>query len=247
MHRVSLTFCVGLCLAACTAAATASSLVQTSSCEPTKPNGYTPPGAHARSNNHGADGLAVNLWTATAGSVAWQYDASARAVSVKYGWFTPHNAAPTITGRRLDGPAPALIADVGALTWDEGDFFPSLLYFPTRGCWQVTASAGGTTLTFGVDVGAGPDAWRPPAAPSPRARISARDIIFEWTQRVGCGRFDVSTRRGRNDWRVVHSATVTTSYTVHRTALGLRYALRLRCRDMFGSGKWGLAQTTVRR
>ena len=240
MHRLSVTLALSLFLvSASIALAHDGSAAVRVSCVPTQPNGYTPPGAHASPNNHGADGLWLNLWTATAGAAAWEYDARDHLVSIKYGWVTPQNVKPIITGRRTDAPAPLLVADVGALAWDDGDFFPSLLYFATRGCWQITATAGGVSITFVVEVPVGPEAWKPPHAPSARARIwGGRNVTFEWPQ-GDCRSFDIATKRGSRNWRVVRVATSTIEYTLYRAAPGTRYALRLRCRDMFGSSGWG--------
>lgn len=68
----------------------------------------------------------------------------------KMGWFRPAGATLEITGRRLDGQAPSL----------EGEFpccYPtrfqaSGLYFPTEGCWEVSARAADSELKFVVEV-----------------------------------------------------------------------------------------------
>jgi hypothetical protein len=53
----------------------------------------------------------------------------------------------TITGRRLDAPAPPLAASVPSGYGDTG-FQASGAYFPTEGCWQVTGKVASTSLTF---------------------------------------------------------------------------------------------------
>jgi hypothetical protein len=72
-------------------------------------------------------------------------------IRVKVGWFTKHGT-PRVTGRRVDGTGRALRADVGPLTTDNGPFYPSLLYFPSFGCWRITATAGGAELSAIVSV-----------------------------------------------------------------------------------------------
>ena len=53
----------------------------------------------------------------------------------------------TITGRRLDAPAPPLRADVPDGYGEDG-FQATGVAFPTEGCWEVSGSVGGSTLTF---------------------------------------------------------------------------------------------------
>ncbi|MBO0869281.1 MAG: hypothetical protein J2P15_11995 [Micromonosporaceae bacterium] len=78
-----------------------------------------------------------------------QPDAS---VSWKLLWYRVVPGRLQITGRRLDGPAPALRADIPAGYGGIG-FQASGVDFPTVGCWEVTgtvANGGATTgrLTF---------------------------------------------------------------------------------------------------
>ena len=68
-------------------------------------------------------------------------------LKMKFLWWLAVNGPLTITGRRLDAPAPSLKAEMSPRARGAG-FQPSLLVFPTSGCWEVTAKAGGSTLTF---------------------------------------------------------------------------------------------------
>ncbi|HLC03673.1 MAG TPA: hypothetical protein VJK02_11595 [Anaerolineales bacterium] len=52
-----------------------------------------------------------------------------------------------IKGRRLDGHAPPLRAEIPEGYGDTG-FQSSSLIFPTAGCWEVTGHAGDAELTF---------------------------------------------------------------------------------------------------
>jgi len=74
-------------------------------------------------------------------------------IRTKLGWFTAHGT-PIVTGRRVDGTGRRLRADVGPLssTPDGTTFYPSLLYFPSFGCWRITATAGGAQLNAIVNV-----------------------------------------------------------------------------------------------
>jgi hypothetical protein len=55
-----------------------------------------------------------------------------------------------VTGRRLDGQAPALEAEFPCCYPTR--FQASGLYFPAEGCWEVTAKAADSVLTFIVKV-----------------------------------------------------------------------------------------------
>jgi hypothetical protein len=61
-------------------------------------------------------------------------------------WMRPSNTELTITGRRLDGDAPVLHAGPGAPF--ETGYIAIGLTFPEPGCWEVTATAGESKLTF---------------------------------------------------------------------------------------------------
>ena len=69
---------------------------------------------------------------------------------LKMGWFRPDGADLQITGRRLDGDAPPLEAHVPCCYPTK--FQATSLYFPTEGCWEVTAKANKSVLTFIVTV-----------------------------------------------------------------------------------------------
>jgi hypothetical protein len=68
-------------------------------------------------------------------------------VGMKLGWWRAVTGRLRISGRRLDGPAPPLHADVPGGYGDRG-FQASGVSFPTEGCWEVTGTAGTATLTF---------------------------------------------------------------------------------------------------
>jgi hypothetical protein len=72
-------------------------------------------------------------------------------VGVKLGWWRRVSGRLTISGRRLDGKAPALRASVPD-GYGDTDFQSSGVWFPTEGCWEVMGEVGTTTLTFVVFV-----------------------------------------------------------------------------------------------
>jgi hypothetical protein len=74
-------------------------------------------------------------------------------IRTKVGWFTARGT-PVVSGRRVDGTGRRLRADVGPSSYavGAGPFYPSLLYFPSFGCWRITATAGGARLDAVVSV-----------------------------------------------------------------------------------------------
>lgn len=64
----------------------------------------------------------------------------------KVAWFRPEGTVMEITGRRLDGQAPPLETDIPCCYPTR--FQASGLYFPTAGCWEVTAKAADSVLSF---------------------------------------------------------------------------------------------------
>lgn len=61
-------------------------------------------------------------------------------------WMRPANADLVITGRRLDGDASPL--QVQLAKDGSAGYIATSLSFPAAGCWEVTATAGASTLTF---------------------------------------------------------------------------------------------------
>jgi hypothetical protein len=67
-------------------------------------------------------------------------------LQMKYLWVLATDGPLRLSGRRLDAAAPPLKSDfVPAIG---RGFQPSYVIFPTAGCWEVTAKANGSELTF---------------------------------------------------------------------------------------------------
>jgi beta-lactamase regulating signal transducer with metallopeptidase domain len=65
-------------------------------------------------------------------------------------WMRPANTELTVNGRRLDGDAPELRS--GPAAPYETGYIAIGLTFPAPGCWEVTATAGDSKLTFVTQV-----------------------------------------------------------------------------------------------
>jgi hypothetical protein len=112
----------------------------------------------AGSLNYGNQRLHTNLWphgTLRAGRLpnggsyaTVKHDGS---IYAKLGWWRSAAGTLTISGERLDGPAPPLRADVPAGYSDRG-FQPTGITFPSIGCWRIEGHLAGATLAFVVRV-----------------------------------------------------------------------------------------------
>ena len=67
---------------------------------------------------------------------------------IKMGWFRPAGAELEITGERIDAQAAPLEAHVPCCYPTR--FQATGLFFPTEGCWEVTAKAADSALSFVV-------------------------------------------------------------------------------------------------
>jgi hypothetical protein len=71
-----------------------------------------------------------------------------------YDWRTENPLELVITGKRLDGDAPALAADEHANAGWTNDrdhpFMVTVVSIPTAGCWQITGRYKGEELSYVV-------------------------------------------------------------------------------------------------
>lgn len=109
--------------------------------------------------SYGNDELAVALWP-NGRLVAGPLPDGARyadirpdgSVVAKLGWWRGLRGPLTVKGERLDGRAAPLRATVPHSGYGSTGFLPSLLTFPTEGCWKVVGSVGRAKLAFVVRV-----------------------------------------------------------------------------------------------
>jgi hypothetical protein len=125
-----------------------------SSCPVTTASGGPPPGEQGPGNYFGGGWLGngklyTTLWKH--GTVIFRPGGYGQvlpdgSLAVKWMWWRSDDITGrfSITGSRLDAPAPPLRVEFGDPR-DRG-FQPSQVIFPTEGCWEINASAGGSTL-----------------------------------------------------------------------------------------------------
>lgn len=127
---------------------------QSTACPVTEPALIEAPPDPAVSGDPGLGYYYVNedasMWAA-----AWWYGEEAQWLrateeGVKVGWYRPAGATLEIMGRRLDGAAPPLHADIPCCYPTR--FQATGLVFPTPGCWEVSATAAESALHFIVQV-----------------------------------------------------------------------------------------------
>jgi hypothetical protein len=145
---------LGLVSAPGAAATAARSMSMTGSppeeCPVTIPNG-APLSSAPAPGRHGSAELWVGLsygGRIVAGPEMIDSDGS---IGVKFPWWRGVAGQLTITGRRLDGPAPPLRADIPP-GYGDIDVQASRIIFPTEGCWEVTGRVARASLTFVVSV-----------------------------------------------------------------------------------------------
>jgi hypothetical protein len=126
-------------------------------CAVTVPNGIPANGQRAPLRNntfHGNDALSVTL-TADSTSVFRPGGPGAvlpdGALKIKYPMFRGVEGQIAIHGRRLDTAAAPLRSEIPAGYGPIG-LQPVSLIFPTPGCWEVTGTIDGASLTFVVRV-----------------------------------------------------------------------------------------------
>ena len=142
-----------------TAAALAPASVAGSSCSVTLPTSVAHgPAFGPASFNYGTTKLRAQLWKGGKLAAGILPDGGAYAtvnkdgsISAKQGWWRGVAGTLRITGRRLDGTARPLRADVPGGYGARG-FNPAGLTFPTTGCWKVTGKVGHAQLSYVVEV-----------------------------------------------------------------------------------------------
>jgi hypothetical protein len=124
---------------------------------------FTPPSPYSHNapgNNfwYGTD----SLWTAVPGNGVWSglphnpagYTQKVLWWRIGYSWTDEPEPHLSVTGRRLDAPAPPLNVSkaTNAFAEDIGAAMLVGVDFPTPGCWEITGRYAGNELSFVVQV-----------------------------------------------------------------------------------------------
>ena len=141
-------------LSSCTASELPVEDILLGACPVTEPAWIKPPDDAAISGSPEESYYFVNedrsIWAS-----AWWTDQEANYPyagedGIKIGWFRPWGADLEISGQRIDSAAPPLETHIPCC-------YPTLfqatgLVFPTEGCWEITATAEDSILSFVVEV-----------------------------------------------------------------------------------------------
>ena len=105
-----------------------------------------------------ADPFGTGPWYVNADQSVWAGADAPHMVAGEKGnkvlWIRPQGTQLVVSGRRLDGEASALKARIPCC-YPTG-FQASGLTFPSGGCWEISAKAGTSALTFVTRVGPDP-------------------------------------------------------------------------------------------
>ena len=100
----------------------------------------------------------VHRWHVNGDRSIWMFDLDQWVAGErnKVAWFRPARTKLDVSGRRLDGEAPPLFVETSK-TGDEyrHKFQPSIMIFPTEGCWEITAKAAQSEARFVIKVTGG--------------------------------------------------------------------------------------------
>ena len=147
--RILLTFFLIFGLTACTKTQHTKGAVA-QACMLTKPLWVKPPKDSAVLSPPAYSDYFVNedrsIWASASWAIETEDGMNVANEWIKVGWFRPAGAELIITGQRLDGEAPPF--QVEASCCYPTRFQASGLYFPAAGCWEVTANAAESELSF---------------------------------------------------------------------------------------------------
>src|SRR5690242_12951252 len=149
---VALALCLLLAAAGLSYAATtgsrASSRNSVSACPVTLPNHVVrPPSGITRKLGYRHGQIAVELWPFGVTLVNKQDVIADGLLGAKVGWYRYGRGKLTITATRIDKPGHATRTSVPS-GYGRTGFQSSAIYFPSTGCWKVTATVGHSSLTY---------------------------------------------------------------------------------------------------
>ncbi len=107
-------------------------------------------------------------------------------MSIKWVWYRHGiSGSLSITGHRLDAPAPPLKAGIPSSGYGRTGVLPTILTFPTEGCWEVIGRVGRHTLAFitlvvKTDLELPYFTWWP--APPDWGQVDYQDLPYIWRE-----------------------------------------------------------------
>jgi hypothetical protein len=102
---------------------------------------------HSGNQNEGEVGARSGPWHINDDRTIWAWDQPYIAgAAVNTMWMKPANVDLVITGRRLDGDSAPLKIQLAKDS--TAGYIATAMTFPKAGCWEVTATAGSSTLTY---------------------------------------------------------------------------------------------------
>lgn len=137
----------GLSYAGTTGSRTHSRADGSRSCPVTLPNHPVPNSAVSRKFGYRRGQIAVELWPFGVTLVDKSDVTADGALGVKVGWYRYGRGRVRIAATRLDKPGRVTRTSVPAGYGPTG-FQASGIYFPSPGCWKVTATVGRSQLTY---------------------------------------------------------------------------------------------------
>jgi hypothetical protein len=118
------------------------------SCPVTLPNHVaTPPFGLSKKNGYRQGQIAVELWPLGVTLVGKHEVKSDGSLAVKVPWYRYGRGRLRITAARIDKPGHAARTSVPS-GYGRTGFQASGIYFPSEGCWKVTATVGRSHLTY---------------------------------------------------------------------------------------------------
>ena len=138
--------------------------------------------------------------------------------SGKIPWIKPLGSRLTVQGRRLDGEAAPLWADISS--GYSGDFQSSIIIIPTAGCWEIEARANASMLRFILYI---TPRQQPETAPS----CAGIDDVVRLDRIVVVGHIErrVLDPSGRWAWQSVRVIRNLYPYSLYRESAGVGVVL----------------------
>ena len=188
-----------------TATTTGAQTAESADCPVTTPTVATPPDSSYR------DALPTGTYFVSADRGIWTSADVWGLGSRKVGWIKPEGSTLIVQGRRLDGDAAPLWADISE--GYVGDFQSSRMIIPSAGCWEIEARSNESLLRFVIYVPQRPEIGDGPTCDSIGEVVRPNRIVI--AGRVESSFVDAS---GRWAWQSVLITRNLYPYSLYREA-----------------------------